>query len=54
MAKRKDRLYTEYRCCPICGSKYITVFKYKKLFKEHTIIECHEFNCFKNTEVIKR
>lgn len=51
MAKRKDRLYTEYRSCPICGSKNITIFKFKRLFKEHIVVECHRFECNKNIEV---
>lgn len=41
MSKRKDRLYSEYRYCPICGSKYIVIGKKKKRFrKEKTYIYC--------------
>lgn len=41
MSKRKDRLYTQYRHCPICGGKYICVEEIKKLFhKKRTYIHC--------------
>ena len=48
MSKRKDRLYTNYRCCPICGGKSIEVSKLKRFFRIQTVIECNNWNCNKN------
>lgn len=52
MSKRKDRLYTEYRCCPICRGRYIWIEKTKKLFhKEKTYIYCGDCNKYIEVEV---
>lgn len=37
MSKRKDRLNTSYRYCPICGHKQISVKKFGKLFPKYCI-----------------
>lgn len=43
MSKRKDRLYTAYRVCPICAGKNIFVLKSKRIFsKEKTYIHCYK------------
>lgn len=50
MSKRKDRLYTHYRVCPICAGKNIYVWKSKKRFqKEKTYIHCYK--CCKDIQV---
>lgn len=50
MSKRKDRLYTEYRNCPVYGKKTIYIWKTKKIFhKEKTYIHC--YMCHKDIEV---
>lgn len=51
MSKKKDRSNTEFRNCPICGSKAIIVNKFRKNFrtKKVTYIECQ--NCRKETKV---
>lgn len=50
MSKRKDRLYTHYRVCPICAGKNISVLKSKRIFqKEKTYIQCHK--CCKDIQV---
>lgn len=38
MSKKKDRNNTEFRYCPICGSKAIIVSTYR--IKKGTYIEC--------------
>lgn len=51
MSKRKDRLYTNWRSCPICAGKNIFVWKSKKLFcKEKTYIYCYK--CEKDVQVV--
>lgn len=53
MSKRKDRLYTYYRNCPICGGKNIYVWKTKRMFrKENTYIHC--VKCSKDIQVKER
>ena len=48
MSKRKDRLNTLYRYCPICGGKSILVWETKKLFSEKkTFIRCYN-KCHKD------
>ena len=49
MSKRKDRLYTDYRYCPICQSKCISVEIEKKFWKEKYYIYCHK--CKKKIKV---
>ena len=49
MSKRKDRLFEDYRNCPRCGSKAITVIEFQTLFIRKRFIECH--NCCKDTLV---
>lgn len=42
LSKRKDRLNTNYRYCPICGRKTVVVSKRKKIFqKEKAYINCY-------------
>lgn len=40
MSKKKDRLNSDYRFCPICGRKTIHVAIKKRFCKEKTYIEC--------------
>ena len=49
MSKRKDRMNTNFRCCPMCGGKQIIVYITKKRFKEKTFIYCYK--CQKNIDV---
>lgn len=51
MSKRKDRLYTNYRACPICVGKNIFIWKSKRTFhKEKTFIHCCK--CEKDIQVV--
>ncbi|MCI9245594.1 MAG: hypothetical protein HFJ30_00330 [Clostridia bacterium] len=49
MSKRKDRAYTDYRCCPVCQSKHISVTVEKKFLKKQYYIYC--YNCNKKIKV---
>lgn len=50
MSKKKDRLNTNYRCCPICCSKNIFVTQKRHIFKKtKTYINC--CMCRKEVEV---
>ena len=49
MSKKRDRLNKEYRFCPICGRKTISIAIKKRFGKEKTYIEC--YSCWKTIYV---
>ena len=49
MSKKKDRLNTHFRNCPICGGKQIYVYKRKKVMHEKAYIHCYK--CNRNVQV---
>lgn len=49
MSKKKDRINTTFRSCPICNGKQIIVYCIKKFFKQKFFIYCYK--CHKDIEV---